>query len=479
MNRVWKKYIPFLCGASGLLCLAAAVWAALELDVTGLQRWNEGGSGVFGPALGEPVQRLWVGLILVGLAALALLLLRLEGAGRRALLRMLLPVGAAILLRAVCLNYAGGDFNNFLSPWMEYFRANGGFAAIAGSVGDYNVPYLYFLAAISYLKLPDLYSIKLFSLFFDVLLAWGGFRLIRTLRGKREGDPAPMAAFALLLFLPTVILNGAFWAQCDVIYGALCVHALALVLEGKNVPSVILLAAAFSFKLQTVFLMPLWGALWLSGRVRFRELTVFPLAYLVTILPALRLGKPLKEILSVYLSQAGEYPRLSLNAPTVFQLLPYGTETQQAPGAAALGIAAAVVLCLILLGIGLWLGRRLDGSAAMAMAAVLVVGVPFLLPHMHERYFFLADVICLCWTCLDRRRIPAALLVQGASLASYCIYLRLKFNYILTVDGVQYVMPLETAAMFAALVFCAAALAAEIKRCRKKPLEGESSDETG
>ena len=470
MDRGWRRIIPPLCGVLGLICLLGAGAAAGRIDLTWLEAFNEGGSGVFGPPLGGVWDWRLSGAVLVLLGALALALLHREGTGRDALLILALPVGAAMLLRACCLNYVSHDFTTFLAKWLEFFRQNGGFAAIARSVGDYNAPYLYFLAAVSYFKLPDLYAVKLFSALFDVLLAWGGFRLVRALR--REGDRAPLAAFALLLILPTVVLNGSLWGQCDAIYAALCVHALALVLEGKNIPSVVLLAAAFSFKLQTVFLMPLWGALWLAKKVRFRELMVFPLAYLVTILPALRLGKPLGEILSVYFQQAGEYSdRLSLNAPSVYQFLPSGLEVDKAL-AARVGILAAFALVLVLLLLALWLGRRMDRGAVMAMAAVLVIGVPFLLPHMHDRYFFLADALCLCWACADPRKVPAAVLAEGASLASYMVYIRLKYNCVIPLGRYYLVMGLEALAMLAALGFSIAVLAGEFKRCKGKQLEG-------
>ncbi len=472
MGGAWKKDLPPLCGVLGLICLVGAGAAAVCADMSWLEAFNEGGSGVFGPPLGSVWDRRLAGTVLVLLGLLVLFLLYREGVSRETLFLLALPVGAAMLLRALLLNYVSHDYSVFLARWLEYFRSNGGFAAIAGSVGDYNVPYLYFLAAISYLDLPDLYSIKLFSILFDVLLAWGGFRLVRALRGRDEGGAAPFIAFSLLLLLPTVILNGSLWGQCDVIYAALCVHALALALEGKNVPSVVLLAAAFSFKLQTVFLMPLWGVLWAAKKVRFRELMAFPLAYLVTILPALRLGKPLADILGVYFGQVGEYSdRLTLNAPSAYQFIPTGAEPDPVLAVAA-GVAAAFLLVLVLLGLGLWLGKRLDSGAAMAAAVVLVVGVPFLLPRMHERYFILADVICLCWACVNWRRFPAAVLAEGASLASYLVYLRLKYNYVLNVGGLQFVMPLEALAMLLALLFSIAMLIREIKRCKGEPLEG-------
>ena len=448
MDKEWKKYLPPACAALGLALELGAAWVCLGLD--------QG-------AAADGVRAAGV-LALLSLGALALL--RLEGYGRDALSVMLLPVGAAMLARAVCLDYVSLDYTQFLSEWYDYFKANGGFAAIAGSVGDYNAPYLYFMAAISYLDTPGLYLIKLFSILWDVVLAWGCLRLARSLTRERQGSAAPLMAFGAALLLPTAVLNGAYWGQCDAIYGALCVHAAASALDGRNKASAALMGVAFAFKLQSIFVLPLWGVLWLAGKVKFRELWVFPLTYLISIVPALLLGKPLGDILGIYFNQMGEYSsRLVLNAPTVYQLLPYGTED---PGhLALLGVLAAGTLSLALLAAGFLFRGRMDNGLAMAAAVVLCVGVPFLLPYMHERYFFLADVFTLCWACANWKRLPAAVLVEASSLASYILYLRLKFNYTVTLGGRFYVMPLETAAMLAALAFSLAMLVRELRNHRK------------
>ena len=473
MEKDWKKYAPSLCAGLGILCLAGTVWASLFQDMSWLEAYNNGWNGTFAPVQGTLGQRAAVAAALAALAALALFLLWSEGMSGRTLLVMLLPVAAAMLVRALMLEFMSGDYKMFLAHWVDFFRYNGGFAGIAEDLGDYNVPYLYFLAAISYLSVPDLYLIKLFSVLADILLAWGGFRLVRSLRGDREGDWAPLAAFALLLFLPTVVLNGALWGQCDAIYGALVLHALAMVLDGKNKTSVALLAVAFSFKLQTIFLVPLWGVLWLARRVKFRELLVFPLTYAATIVPALLLGKPLGDILGTYTDQMGEYSALVLNAPSVFQLLPYRIAAHTSFVTRA-GIFAAFTLAIALLGVGLWLGRRMDHAVVMTAAVVLAIGVPFFLPHMHDRYFFLADVLTLCWACANWRRIPAAVLAAGASLASYMVYLRLKFNHVFTLFGTQYVMGLEALAMLTALLFSMGVLIWQLSRFLNggKPSEG-------
>lgn len=455
MDQQWKKRMPMLCAVLGIVMLAISAAVCIRLE------------------LGGPVDRAGVAVMLILFAVISLVLLWLEGVRRDALLIMLLLIGAAMLVRAFCMDYASGDYTIFLSRWYGFFHVSNGFEAFSYSVGNYNVPYLYFIAFISYFDVPDLYLYKLFSILWDVVLAWGCMRLTRSLTRERQWSDAPLIAFGAVLFLPTVVLNGALWAQCDVIYGALAIHAASLLLEGKNKTSVALMAVAFSFKLQAIFVLPLWGVLWLAKKVKFRELWVFPLVYFLTIVPALLMGKPLKDILAIYLDQASSVSYLVLNAPTAYQFLPRDLQRGLAEGeinggglASMLGILAAALLVLALLALGWRLRDRLDRGTAMAVAVLLCIGVPFFLPHMHERYFFLADVFTLCWACVDRRHVPLAVLVEGASLASYIVYFRQKYNFVLTLGSMQFGMPLETLVMLTALVLAVGALLQEGRKGR-------------
>lgn len=435
-----------LCGICAVLCGVGVVAASLQL--------NQGSMG----------QRGFVAAALLLFVGLGILMLRWEHVDAKHLWMMALPLAVAMLLRCLLLDYESADYQTFLSQWYQVIRDRGGFLGLAQPVGNYNVPYLYFIAVISYLDVPDLYLYKLFSIFLDVILAWGGFRLVRVLVGG-EKRTLPLLAFGVLLFVPTVVLNGSYWAQCDVIYGALVVHAVACVLEGRNKWSLAWLALAFSFKLQTVFVMPLWGVLWVAGRVKFRELFVFPGVYLLTAMPALVLGKPLKDILGVYLGQMGEYTELTLNAPSIYQFLwQNGVIEYDLKFLAQVGIAVAVLLVVFMMALGIWKGKRMDTQLTMAVAMVFVVGIPFLLPYMHERYFYLADVLAVCWAVSQRRYLPVALLVCGSSLASYMVYLRLKFNAVIYVSGGYFVMLLETTAMAVAFLLCLYHL---VKLCRR------------
>lgn len=368
-------------------------------------------------------------LLLFGLfAVLALFLLARAELKPNAFVLCLLPLGLAILLRVTCMDRATGDYNDFLAPWTEFFRQNGGFLAIRENVGNYNVPYLYFLAAISYLPVPDLYLIKLLSIFCDLLVAYSGLRLVRRLRPGEDALAA--GTFSLLLLLPTVVLNGALWGQCDGVYAGLVLLALADALEEHPARSVVWLGIAFSFKLQAVFLIPLWCILWYARRVKFWHLTLFPAAYLGTILPALLLGKPLGDILGVYLYQTGQYNSyLTLNAPSVYALIPSGTEVDTLLWS-RLGILAAFALVLMLLGGLFFLRDRLTDGHIVTAGLVLAIGVPLLLPHMHERYFYLAETLSLIWAMAGSyRRAPVAVAVQVAALGGYHAYLALRYAF--------------------------------------------------
>ena len=435
----------------------ALPWAGTGLFLMGLGLLPVGALSQGGAAAHAAVY-----FLLLALAGLALWLLYRQGLGREKLLAALLPIGLAVFLRALLLDYQSADYQMFLSQWAATFRENGGFAAVKLPIGNYNAPYLYFLAAISYLPVPDLYLIKLFSILFDGILAWGGLRLVRHFTPGDENRP--LLCFCLLLLLPTAVANGAFWGQCDALYGALVLHALASALERRPYASLALLGVAFSFKLQTVFVLPLWGALVLLGRVPLRALLCFPAAYAATCVPALLLGKPLGDILGVYFDQAGEYADyLNLNAPNLYALLPHDTQVDTA-SAARLGIAAALALALAVISVLWLLRRRADDRVLLTASVLLAIGVPFLLPHMHERYFFLADVLSLAWACAAPRFSPAALLVQLSSFGAYVVVLREAYTRIIALGGKLYPMLCEGSLMLGALVFTAAAFAVQLRR---------------
>lgn len=341
---------------------------------------------------------------------------------RRSLVISLLLLAAAFGLRGYCLDYETLDYQNFLSKWVAFYRDNLGFRSLAYPLGNYNIPYLYFLCLFSYLPIRDLYLIKLLSIFFDVVLAYAATGLLGLC--VRKKGPC-LACFFTVLLLPTVVLNGAVWGQCDSIYVALALLGLWLGLEDRPVWSVLCFTLSFGFKLQAVFLMPIMAVLWFRGNYKLWHFALFPVFYVLLVLPAVALGKPFLETITLYFSQTGSIgDGLNYNSPSIYALFWRSPATQDA---ANLGIVGAFTYMLALLLFCFLRRKRLTVRAVLAAAMLFAVGIPFLLPHMHDRYFFGGDVLSVvlgfaCVLC-----VPAALLTQFASLLGYHAYLKMRF----------------------------------------------------
>jgi len=341
--------------------------------------------------------------------------------------RVLLSVTALLIafgFRFLSLPYETLDYQNFLTRWVYYFRTNGGFRALKDSVGNYNVPYLYFLAAFSYTDYSDLYLIKYLSIAFDILLAWAVMKLVGLFRKE---SAVRIGAFCGTLLLPTVMLNGAYWGQCDSVYVALALVSVWCALADRPRLSLVFITLSFAFKLQAVFFMPVFFVLCDSERIRWRDLWIPPVTYLLTVLPAVLLGRPLLSTLTLYFSQAGTVgDGLNYNSPSLFAFYTGGGNEE---ALARYGIIAAFAFCAVLLAALILRDSGQDNRALLLAFALTAICVPLLLPHMHDRYFYGADVLGFVLAFLGSELLPVPFLCSFASLLGYHAYLRQRYLF--------------------------------------------------
>ena len=361
-------------------------------------------------------------LLLEGL--LGLWLLRRSGVLRRrsAWIVSILLLAAALAARAAVFDYETLDYINFLSRWIEFFRQYGGFRALRYPVGNYNIPYLYFLALFSALPMDDLYLIKLLSTLSDVLLAWSVLLLCSRFT---KSKPRLLAAFFTTLFLPTVFLNSAVWGQCDSLYVAPLLLGIYCTLTDRPWHAMVLAAVSFGFKLQAVFILPVYAIFLMTGKIRWKHLLAFPATYLILVLPAVFLGRPLWETVTLYFSQTGSIGSgLNYNSPSVFAVF---TNVKHQEAAAATAIILAFFYMINLLAVAWVYRKNLSERAVLAFCLLFAIGIPFLLPHMHERYFYGADILSLVLAFSIPLYFPVAVLVQFASLLGYHAYLKMRY----------------------------------------------------
>ncbi len=331
---------------------------------------------------------------------------------------LLLLLMAALWTRVPLLPIESEDYIDCLSEWIAAIQAVPGLGALGASIGNYNAPYFYLLVLIGKLDPgASLYWIKFLSIAFEggcaVLLA----RLV-SLASQRTFPR--LAAFFGALLLPTAILNGAAWAQCDAIFVFFSLAALYAGLKCESKQSLALFAVAFSFKLQTVFLMPLALVLLLIGRIRLRDVWLFPAVFLALLLPALLAGRPVSEVASIYYIQAGYYNYLQMNCPSIFGLFSAQARSTLLSYAAILAAGAVCIGSLAYL----WQRReRLDNARLLDAAYLFALVIPFLLPHMHERYFFAADMLGVLYLVRHPKRWYIPVIGEISSLMVYLPFL--------------------------------------------------------
>jgi Gpi18-like mannosyltransferase len=326
----------------------------------------------------------------------------------------------AVSVRLVFFPFRSGDYDAFVGQWYSFITQHGGFAALRYDFADYNVPYLYLLTLTTYVPVPALYGVKLLSIVFDLLLAYFTYRIVAL---RRPDTWWPTLAAAIVLCLPTVVLNSALWGQADSIYSAFGVGAVYFGLRRRPWLMCLFVGLAFAVKLQAVFLFPVLLLLAARRVVPWRALLLVPGAYLLLDVPALLLGANAHDLLTVYVGQTGSYDELTLNAANVYQFL--GDVGHQA-AIRALGIELTGLLVVAFIAAAVLKRVELTPARLVLAATMSVLLVPFFLPAMHERYFYLADVLTVIAACyLPGKLWALPVLEQFASAFSYAPFLRM------------------------------------------------------
>ncbi len=361
---------------------------------------------------------------------------------QRTVVLIMLPL--AFVLRYCCLTYETLDYQDWIKNWIQSLRDAGPWHGLGQEIWscNYNVPYLYFLAVFAKSEIYDLLLVKLLSILFDVLMAWVVMKLV----GLFSQSPARrLTAFLGVLWLPTVYLNGALWGQCDVIYAFFAVLSVYLALSDRPGWSVAAIAVSVSFKLQGIFLLPFWMVLLIAKRVKFWQLFLFPLTYVATILPAVFAGRNFLELLTLYFRNTGSIgDGLNYNSSSVYALLNFDALPAQA--GERIGIVLAFFLCISVF-VGMLMRKDdIDNRVLLGVAVLFALGIPFLLPHMHDRYFFIADILTFALAVVSPKTALAPLCVSFGSLLGYHAYLKMR-----------YLMPMRygAIAMLAALLITA------------------------
>jgi Gpi18-like mannosyltransferase len=394
-------------------------------------------------------------------------------------------VAVALAVRWPFRNEISGDYRTFIGPWYDYIAGHGGFAALSAQFSNYNPPYLYLVVVATWLPLPKIVAVKLISVVFDLLLGYAAYRLATVRRGW-TWQPLVAAGVTLLLPTVVLNSSywgqcdsiyaslGLLALSCQLRRRTVWAAVLIGLAIGVKLQAVFLLPVLFT----------VWVTQPIRWRRSLLALVMLPATFVASLVPALLAGASPAALARIYPAQvsgsgdgAGSADRQAAGGTAAGgvgsggtgggfgrggfgrggfggQGGPAGTGAVD-PGGRVLNAGGStgapftrnaasfyqwlsadagsvwtyVGYALAALAIGLAIGvawrsrRRISTPTLVALAAALLVAIPFFLPEMHDRYFYLGDAVLVAGAFVVPRLIPSAVAAQGASLIAYAAYL--------------------------------------------------------
>ena len=338
----------------------------------------------------------------------------------------------SILIRLLLLNFKSGDYTMFLKQWFDELKRYGGIFALKREIGNYTPIYMTILAILTYLPLKSLISIKLLSIIFDYIGAVAILKISKEILKKHSyKNELSILFYTIYLFLPTVFLNSSCWAQCDSIYTAFILLSIYYLIKEEYKKSVILLSFSFAFKLQAIFILPIFILIYISERkIKLSYFLFIPLTMFITSIPKIIFTKDLFVPFKVYIDQIGTYNNyITLNFPNLYSIFLKNSNSNliNTPFKELSSIACLITLLIfILLAYFVLLKKvKFTPKAIIDFSLLSVLIMTFFLPHMHERYLFLGDSLAVIYLLLNKKNY---LIPIGIELISLYGYMYLLFS---------------------------------------------------
>lgn len=340
-----------------------------------------------------------------------------EGLQKKNVLYAIILLGIALKLTLFPVRL--GDYNVYLEPWVNFIKSHGYFNSLQYDFYNYTPPYIFILIVIAKLGFSPLYSIKIVSVIFEYILAYYIGKIIYL---KYLDKKWILTSLALVPLIPTVILNGAFWGQCDSIYSTFVVMSFYFLLQKKNFLSLLFLGIAFSFKAQTAFIFPLFFLFFIQGKIKWYYFLLLPFVYVVLVSPAWFFGRNLIDLFMIYVTQSNYFQGLTIYFPNIYVWI---SDDYYSVGK----ISGLIVTTLTIVVLGFWLKsakKDFDLEVIVQIALLSVIITPFLLPGMHERYLYLGDVIAVLYFFVCRKNLQITIGILSVSFYAYLCCSRFK-----------------------------------------------------
>ena len=325
----------------------------------------------------------------------------------------LIGLGIRVILRVVITD----DWLMYWDPWISDLKEMG-FSYLATDRYDYTPTFVYILWAISRLPINPMTAYKSLHCVLDFVAAGILGKMIWEVTGsKRKG----ILSYGLFLIVPTIWANSALWAQCDIIFMTFLLLCFYYLFEDRPCKAMFFYGMAFVFKLQSLFIFPFLVILWVNKKVDLKHFLWIPALYFLSIVPAWIAGRPLMDLINIYMAQgAQDVWSLSIKWPNIYQII--GNQFFLLEYASA-GTWLILGILMVILYAMAQKRYRITNEFIVQMALFFAILTPWFLPHMHERYGCVADILAIIYAMMNTKKFYFPLVQILVSFNSYMAYL--------------------------------------------------------
>lgn len=335
---------------------------------------------------------------------------------------LLLAVSIMIRYTLAPNTFLSGDYNTFYKPWIDQYRTDGIAATMKAGIGDYYVPFNLLYAFFSLLPFEPWVPLSIFFCAMEYISIFFIYRIL-ILIGEKSGFSESdlyrkLSIFVAVatLFLPHVILNSALWKQCDSIYTMFTFASLYYLLKEKHTLAFSLLSIGFCFKLQMIFVLPLFIIAYACFH-RFTLLQFFqiPAWYIIWGIPAIAFGRRWQDVYKTYLMQMSQENAMTINTPGFYLL---GLNDYYGLYRAAILVTLAIFIAIAYFS---FINKdRLDYKKIFQLTGLCIWTCYMFLPAMHERYDYAAIIFVFVYVLMFRRKLIRTSAVM--IICSICTY---------------------------------------------------------
>lgn len=234
--------------------------------------------------------------------------------------------------------------------------------------------------------------------------------------------------YSAVLLSATVIFNSSFWAQCDSIYTSFIILAILFLHKDKPIASFVFIGIAFAFKLQTVFIIPVLLYYWISTKkISILHFFIIPAVDVIMCLPAIIMGRPFIDIITIYAEQTDYGKLIQMNCPNFYALICDGNDMTYYYLFKQFSVFLTIAVLGIMMCIIIYKKVDLKNLETFLLTTAWTVFTCIMfLSSMHERYGYLLDIILIVYAAVSAKHLWIPIVSTLISLRGYCYYL---FSY--------------------------------------------------